>query len=198
MRRSNWTPSIVPNDNDETVYLVADDFGRLGRAWREADYETTDLETVIQDLLTGQFANTAERWSEDVSEDVANELRRRCDLQMRELPSTISDFVERHEDRDRRQLTLRLAAVDQCPYGRATDADQKGSLSLAHRASGGQAGSALRHFSMHAIAPTSGWPVQTGTQAVMRARHRSSSALPRRAKSKMPFEAAFERTKVGR
>jgi hypothetical protein len=30
--------------------------------------------------------NTAERWSEDVSEDVARELRRRCDLQMRELP----------------------------------------------------------------------------------------------------------------
>jgi hypothetical protein len=22
MRRSSWTPSIVPNDNDETVYLV--------------------------------------------------------------------------------------------------------------------------------------------------------------------------------
>ena len=116
MRRSSWTPSIVPNDNDETVYLVADDFGRLGRAWREADYEATDLETLIQDLLTGQYSNpirvvafnTAERWSEDVSEDVARELRRRCDLQMRELPSTISDFVERHEDRDRRQLTLRL------------------------------------------------------------------------------------------
>jgi hypothetical protein len=117
MRRSSWTPSIVPNDNDETVYLVAEDFGRLGRAWREADYEATDLETVIQDMLTGQYSNpirvvafnTAERWSEDVSEDVARELRRRCDQQMRELPSTISDFVERHEDRDRRQLTLRLA-----------------------------------------------------------------------------------------
>jgi hypothetical protein len=54
MPTSSWTPSIVPNDNDETVYLVADDFGRLGRAWREADYETSDLETVIQDLLTGQ------------------------------------------------------------------------------------------------------------------------------------------------
>ncbi len=100
MRRSSWTPSIVPNGNDETVYLVADDFGRLGRAWREADYETTDLETVVQDLLTGQYNNpirviafnTAERWSEDVSEDVARELRRRCDLQMRDLPSTISDF----------------------------------------------------------------------------------------------------------
>jgi hypothetical protein len=99
MRRSSWTPSIVPNDNDETVYLVADDFRRLGRAWREADYETTDLETVIQDLLTGQnnnpirvvAFNTAERWSEDVSEDVAHELRRRCNLQTRDLPPTISD-----------------------------------------------------------------------------------------------------------
>jgi hypothetical protein len=107
MRKSSWTPSIVPNDNDETVYLVADDFSRLGRAWREADYESTGLETVIQDLLTGQYSNpirvvafnTAERWSEDVSEDVARELRRRCALQMRDLPSTISDFVERHEDR---------------------------------------------------------------------------------------------------
>jgi hypothetical protein len=42
MRKPSWTPSIVPNDNDETVYLVADDFGRLGRAWREADYEAAD------------------------------------------------------------------------------------------------------------------------------------------------------------
>jgi hypothetical protein len=117
MRKSNWTPSIVPTDQDETVYLVADDFGRLGRAWREADYEATDLETVIQDLLTGQYKNpfrvvafnTAERRSEDVSEDVARELRRRCDLQMCDLPSTISDFVERHEGPDRRQLTLRFA-----------------------------------------------------------------------------------------
>lgn len=98
MRSSSWTPSIVPNDNDETVYLVADDFGRLGRAWREADYEATDLETVIQDLLTGQYSNpirvvafnTAERWSEDISEDVARELRRRYDLQM---PSFRSRFL---------------------------------------------------------------------------------------------------------
>ncbi|MBR1157393.1 hypothetical protein [Bradyrhizobium sp. JYMT SZCCT0428] len=116
MRTSNWTPSIVPDDQDQTIYLVANDFGKIGRAWVEADYETTDLETVIQDLLTGQYSNpirviafnTAERWSEDVSEDVANELRRRCDLQMRDLPSALSDFVERHEGGDRHQLTLRL------------------------------------------------------------------------------------------
>ena len=72
MHRTSWTPSIVPTDSDETVYLVADDFGQIGRAWREADYEAADLETVIQDLLTGQYRspirvvafNTAERWSE--------------------------------------------------------------------------------------------------------------------------------------
>jgi len=116
MRKTNWTPSIIPSGDDQTVYLVAEDFGKLGRAWREADYEATDLETVIQDLLSGQYNNpirvvafnTEERWSEDVSEDVAHELRRRCDLQARDVPSSIQDFVERHEDHDRRQLTLRL------------------------------------------------------------------------------------------
>jgi hypothetical protein len=116
MRESSWTPSIVPSGNDQTVYLVAEDFGKLGRAWRETDYEATDLETVIQDLLSGQYNNpirvvafnTEERLSEDVSEDVAHELRRRCDLQMHELPVSISDFVEQHESRLWRQLTLRL------------------------------------------------------------------------------------------
>jgi hypothetical protein len=29
----SWTPSIVPNGYDETVYLVLDDFGQLGRAF---------------------------------------------------------------------------------------------------------------------------------------------------------------------
>ena len=120
MRKSIWTPSIVPNETDETVYLVADDFGKIGRAWRETDYETTDLETVIQDLLTGQYKNpirviafnTAERWSEDVSEDVAHELRRRCDLQMRDIPLPLQDFTDRYEGRYRDvQLPLPMRPV---------------------------------------------------------------------------------------
>jgi len=36
----NWTPSIVPSGDSETVYLVLDDFGDLGRCWRETDIET--------------------------------------------------------------------------------------------------------------------------------------------------------------
>ena len=120
MRTSNWTPSIVPNETDQTVYLVADDLGKVGRAWREADYETTDLETVIQDLLAGGYRNpirviafnTAERWSEDVSEDVAHELRRRCDLQMRDIPLPLQDFTDKYEGRYRDiQLPLPMRLV---------------------------------------------------------------------------------------
>jgi hypothetical protein len=39
---------------------------------------------------------------------VADELHRRCDLQLRDVPSNISDFVEQYENRRGRQLTLRL------------------------------------------------------------------------------------------
>ncbi|MCP1852761.1 MULTISPECIES: hypothetical protein [unclassified Bradyrhizobium] len=114
MRRTGWVPSIVPS-TDHTVYLVADDFGRIGRAWREADLDATDLETVIQDLMAGEYSdplrvigfNTAERWSEDVSEDVAREIQRRCDLQQTEVPAQLQGFVDRHIG-DRRQLSLRL------------------------------------------------------------------------------------------
>ena len=116
MRQSKWSPSppVIPGD-DDTVYLVVDDFGKLGRCWREADIATTDLETVVADLLDGQYNSpvrvvgfhTAEGWSRDVSEDVANEIKRRCALQGTEGPSNLQDFVERHEARvDRRQLRL--------------------------------------------------------------------------------------------
>jgi hypothetical protein len=115
MRRS-WTPSIVPNGHDQTVYLVLDDFGHLGRAYPETDLERADLETVITDLMTGQFNdpvrvvafNTAERWADDVSEDIAHEIMRRLDLAGDGLSSSLEGFVERHIGRER-QLTLRLA-----------------------------------------------------------------------------------------
>jgi len=119
MRRS-WTPSIVPNGADLTVYLtvylVVDDYGRLGRAFRETDVERSGLETVISELMSGQYNNpvrfvafnTTERWSEDVSGDVAREITRRLALAGDELPSSLEGFVERHLGPDR-QLTLRLA-----------------------------------------------------------------------------------------
>jgi hypothetical protein len=85
-RRSRHRPDGVPGRRR---------FCPIGRAWREADLETTNLETVIQHMLAGEYHdpirviafNTAERWSEDVSEDVARELQRRCDIQLTDVPA---------------------------------------------------------------------------------------------------------------
>jgi hypothetical protein len=115
MRKSNWIPSLVPDGVDQTVYLVVDDFSRHGRVFRETEVERTDLETVIADLVSGQYNdpvrvvafNTAEHWAEDVSEDVAREIRRRADLANEDVSSALEAFVERHSRREL-QLTLRL------------------------------------------------------------------------------------------
>ena len=107
MRRVGLTPSIVPPAENNTVYLVLDDLGRSGRVWPEADAEKTDLETVIGHLLSGQYKdplrvigfNTVEGWSQDVSADVAQELRHRCDMQLRDVPFFLQDFIGQHEGR---------------------------------------------------------------------------------------------------
>jgi hypothetical protein len=115
--RRNWIPSIEPSGGDhQTVYLVLDDFGRLGRAYRETDDERIDLESITSDLMTGQYRNPvrvvafniAQHWAEDASEDIAREIMRRLDLAGDELPSLLEAFVEQHLGPDR-QLTLRLA-----------------------------------------------------------------------------------------
>ena len=115
--RSSWTPTLVPKQiDDQNIYLVVDDFGPIGRAYREADVDRTDLETIIRDMIAGQYSdpirvvafNTAEHWSDDVSADIAREIRRRCDAAYEDLPSTVEAFVERHGGQER-QLNLRLA-----------------------------------------------------------------------------------------
>ena len=61
--------SIIFN-NDQEVYLVLDDFGSIGCAWRETNVQDTELESVMIDLLEGQYSNpvrvigfnTAEGW----------------------------------------------------------------------------------------------------------------------------------------
>ena len=113
--RSGWTLSLVPDAGDITVYIVEDDFGRNGRVYRETDLENADLETTITDLISGQFKdparviafNTAERWSADVSEDIAREIQRRHDIIAEDVPSHLQGFVDDHAGYAR-QLTLRL------------------------------------------------------------------------------------------
>src|SRR6202035_2622895 len=97
MPSTGWTPRIVPYGADQTVYLVIDRFGGMGTVYRETEIERADLETIITDLMSGQFNdpvrvvafNTLEHWSEDVSEDIATEIQTRCDIEGVAVPEHI-------------------------------------------------------------------------------------------------------------
>ncbi|KRR19800.1 hypothetical protein [Bradyrhizobium retamae] len=96
------TPSIVPEGGDRDVYLVLDDLGRIGRAWRETSEESSGRATLIRELLEGQYVNpvrivafnVGEGWSRDVTSDIADELRERC-IELDEVPVGLEDFLER-------------------------------------------------------------------------------------------------------
>jgi hypothetical protein len=79
-----------------------DDFGsRLGRSWRETDENAANRETLIRDLVEGEFNNpvrivafnTVEGWSRDVTVDIADEMRRRY-AEYGEISESASRFVE--------------------------------------------------------------------------------------------------------
>jgi hypothetical protein len=80
---------------------VLEDFGRLGCSWRETDVNNADRETLIRDLVEGQYRdpvrivafNTAEGWSRDVTIDIADELRRRY-IEFGEVPDSILEFMD--------------------------------------------------------------------------------------------------------
>jgi len=97
------SPSIVPHEADQDTYLVLDDFGRAGCCWRETEVENADRETLIRDLLDGQYShpvrivafNSAEGWSRDVTVDIADELRRRyVELDDVDVPEAMLDFMD--------------------------------------------------------------------------------------------------------
>lgn len=114
MPTSGWSPKVVPYGADETVYLVVDSFGAHGTAYRETEVEKADLETIVGDLISGQFNNpvriiafnTLQHWTEDLSADVADEIQIRCDMDGVPIPDHVNDFVKNHK-RPTRQLALR-------------------------------------------------------------------------------------------
>jgi hypothetical protein len=97
------SPSIVPADRlDRGIYLVLEDFGaRAGCAWRETDEADTELEGVLQNLLSGQYAypvrivsfNPFEGWSRDATSDVADALAQRAADTDADVPSALQDFI---------------------------------------------------------------------------------------------------------
>jgi hypothetical protein len=111
----SWLPTTAPHGDFETHYLVIDSFGTKGTAHRETDIECSDLETLIADLIAGEFNaparviafNMLGHWTEDVSRQVAEEIQKRCDLEGKPLPEHIRDFVEDHTV-PTRHVALRL------------------------------------------------------------------------------------------
>jgi hypothetical protein len=97
------SPSLIPDLPDAETYLVLDDFGKLGRAYREADPDTADRDTVVQNLLRGEYNspisiiafNLAEGRVWEVSEDVARDVVELARLNFERLPEGTEKFVER-------------------------------------------------------------------------------------------------------
>jgi len=78
------SPPIAPDHGHEDVYIVMDDFGSLGRAWRETAEAGANRAMLVRNLLDGHYENparivafnTSEGWSRNVTVDIADELRR--------------------------------------------------------------------------------------------------------------------------
>jgi hypothetical protein len=94
----------VPYGADQTVYLIVDRLSRQGAVYCEIEIERADIETIVVDLLAGQFSdpvrvtafNTLEHWAQDISRDVALEIQTRCDIQGTAVPEHVEDFVHDH------------------------------------------------------------------------------------------------------
>jgi hypothetical protein len=108
--------SIVPKlkqgeDKDHDIYLVLDTYGDFGRIWRETNEAYTKRATLVGDLLDGQYEdpvrivafNTAEGWSRDVTEDIADELQEYC-ADLDEIPPHLQDFLERYRSASKTRL----------------------------------------------------------------------------------------------
>jgi hypothetical protein len=96
-------PRRVPELSDYvTVYLVLNDY-RTGLAYVETAVGEADRETVIRNFLSGEYSNalrviafnTAEGWSQDVSEDIVTELLERAF----DSDETLSEATKRFIDR---------------------------------------------------------------------------------------------------
>jgi len=95
------SPSIAPDGPEQDTYIVLDDFGSLGRAWRETDEAGANRAMLVRNLLDGQYENpvrivafnSTEGWSRDVTVDIADELRRRF-VEYDEVPEAVLAFTE--------------------------------------------------------------------------------------------------------
>lgn len=102
MHTTTVIPSRLPSP-DGTVYLVLDDFGEFGQAYRETNPTRADRQTVLTHLLSGQYErplrivafNVAEGWARDVTAEIAREVLLQAGNTDHDLPSAVRDLRER-------------------------------------------------------------------------------------------------------
>jgi hypothetical protein len=94
---------LPERSDDITVYLVLNDYGKLGSAYVETDPAEANRESIIRNFLFGQYDNavqvvafnTAEGWSWDVSEDIAREILQRAVEAGEHLREDTRRFIDR-------------------------------------------------------------------------------------------------------
>jgi hypothetical protein len=97
---------MPPSDaeNDVTAYIVIEDFGQYGRAFRETDLAEADLGTIVRNMISGEYRNplrvvafnTVEGWSRDVSEEIAYDVLDRAYDAPTTLSAAAKRFIDRH------------------------------------------------------------------------------------------------------
>jgi hypothetical protein len=106
--RSVRSSSIAPGRSGDVVYLVLDDFGPIGKAFREADPCESNEKASIDNLISGQYAHPhrvvafslMEGFAHDVTTDVALKVLKRAIAQGWKLPKATRELVERAIDTD--------------------------------------------------------------------------------------------------
>lgn len=105
MRRSSWTPSIVPSGDDQNIYIV---WMISGAGPGPIAKPTSSASTSKRSSWTCSKGNIKTRFGWSVSPrknghrtspTVAHELRRRCDPQQRGVRCYLQDFVDLYEGR---------------------------------------------------------------------------------------------------
>jgi hypothetical protein len=93
------SPSLVPSLDDD-LHFVLCDFGKNGCAFVETDPAHADRNTIIRNLIAGEYErplsvvafNLAEGWAYDVSESVAKAIMKAN----ASLTAGTREFVETH------------------------------------------------------------------------------------------------------
>jgi hypothetical protein len=91
-------------ENDVTAYIVIEDLGQYGRAFREMDLAEADLGTIVRNMISGEYRNptrvvafnTVEGWSRDVSEEIAYDVLDRAYDADTTLSASAKRFIDRH------------------------------------------------------------------------------------------------------